>query len=46
MNIKNIIGLIEKLFLIIIAIFTITAMAQEILSTIANHHVEFELLSI
>ena len=42
MNIKNIIGLIEKLFLIIIAIFTITAMAQEILSTIANHHVELK----
>ena len=42
MNIKNIISLIEKLFLIIIAIFTITAMAQEVLSTIANHHVELK----
>ena len=42
MNIKNIIGLIEKLFLIIIAIFTIVAMGQEIFSLIDSRHVELK----
>lgn len=39
MNVKNIIGLVEKLFLIIIAIFTIIAMGQEIFSLIKNPRV-------
>jgi protein PsiE len=42
MNIKNIIGLIEKLFLIIIAIFTIAAMGQEVFSLIENRRVELK----
>ena len=42
MNIKNIIGLIEKLFLIIIAIFTIAAMGQEIFSLIDSRRVELK----
>lgn len=42
MNIKNIIGLIEKLFLIIIAIFTIVAMGQEISSLIESRRVELK----
>lgn len=42
MNIKNIIGLVEKLFLIIIAIFTIAAMCQEIYLIISNRHVELK----
>lgn len=42
MNIKNIIGLIEKLFLIIIAIFTIVAMGQEIISLIESRRVELK----
>jgi len=42
MNIKNIIGLIEKLFLIIIAIFTIAAMGQEIFSLIESRRVELK----
>jgi protein PsiE len=39
MNVKNIIGLVEKLFLIIIAIFTVAAMGQEISSLIENRRV-------
>lgn len=42
MNIKNIIGVIEKLFLIIIAIFTIAAMGQEIFSLIESRRVELK----
>jgi len=42
MNIKNIIGLIEKLFLIIIAIFTIAAMGQEVFSLIDSRRVELK----
>jgi len=42
MNIKNIIGLVEKLFLIIIAIFTIAAMSQEVFSLIDNRRVELK----
>lgn len=42
MNVKNIIGLVEKLFLIIIAIFTVAAMGQEISSLIENRHVELQ----
>lgn len=42
MNIKNIIGLIEKLFLIIIAIFTIAAMGQEVFSLIESRRVELK----
>ena len=40
MNVKNIIGLVEKAFLIIIAFFTIAAMAQEVLLLINNGKVE------
>jgi protein PsiE len=42
MDIKNIIGFIEKIFLIIIAIFTIAAMGQEIFSLINNQRVELK----
>jgi protein PsiE len=42
MNVKNIIGLVEKLFLIIIAIFTIVAMGQEIMSLINSRRVELQ----
>jgi protein PsiE len=42
MNVKNIIGLVEKLFLIIIAIFTIAAMGQEIYSLILHRRVELQ----
>ena len=42
MNVKNIIGLVEKLFLIIIAIFTIAAMGQEISTLISNRRVELQ----
>ena len=42
MNVKNIIGLVEKLFLIIIAIFTVAAMGQEIFSLISNRRVELQ----
>jgi len=42
MNVKNIIGLVEKLFLIIIAIFTVAAMGQEIFSLIENRRVELQ----
>ena len=42
MNVKNIIGAIEKIFLIIIAIFTIIAMGQEILSLVKNPRVQLQ----
>jgi protein PsiE len=42
MDVKNIIGLVEKLFLIIIAIFTVAAMGQEIFSLISNRRVELQ----
>ena len=42
MNVKNIIGAIERLFLIIIAIFTIVAMGQEIYSLIDSCRVELQ----
>jgi protein PsiE len=42
MNVKNIIGFIEKLFLVVIAIFTIAAMGQEIYSLISNRRVELQ----
>ncbi len=42
MNVKNIIGLVEKLFLIIIALFTIAAMVQEIISLTGSRRVELQ----
>ena len=42
MNVKNIIGAIEKIFLIIIAFFTIIAMGQEIMSLIKNPRVQLQ----
>ena len=42
MNVKNIIGLVEKIFLIIIAVFTVAAMGQEIFSLISNRRVELQ----
>lgn len=42
MNVKNIIGGIERIFLIIIAIFTIVAMGQEIYSLIDSRRVELQ----
>ena len=42
MNVKKIIGSVENLFLIIIAIFTIIAMGQEIYSLISNRRVELQ----
>jgi len=42
MNVKNIIGLVEKLFLIIIAVFTVAAMGQEIFSLISIRRVELQ----
>jgi protein PsiE len=42
MNVKNIIGLVEKLFLIIIAFFTIAAMGQEVVLLIENRRVELK----
>ncbi len=42
MNVRNIIGSIENLFLIIIAIFTIAAMGQEISTLISNRRVELQ----
>ena len=42
MDIKNIIGFIEKLFLLIIAIFTIAAMGQEVFSLINSQRVELK----
>jgi len=42
MNVKNIIGSVEKLFLITIAIFTIAAMGQEVFSLISSRRVELQ----
>ena len=42
MNVKNIIGLVEKSFLVIIALFTIAAMAQEVLQVISIRKVELK----
>ena len=42
MNVKNVIGLVEKIFLVIIAVFTIIAMGQEIFSLISNRRVELQ----
>ena len=42
MNFKNIIGLVEKSFLIIIAFFTVAAMAQEVLLLTENRKVELK----
>jgi protein PsiE len=42
MNVKNFIGFIEKLFLIIIAIFTVAAMGQEVYSLIDSRRVELQ----
>jgi protein PsiE len=42
MNVKNIIGLVEKSFLIIIAFFTVAAMGQEVLLLIENRRVELK----
>lgn len=42
MNVKNIIGLVEKGFLIIIAFFTVAAMGQEVLLLIENRKVELK----
>jgi len=42
MNVKNILGLIEKSFLVIIACFTIGAMAQEVLQVIDSRKVELK----
>ena len=42
MNVKNIIGWIEKAFLIIIAFFTIAAMAQEVMVLIETRRVELK----
>ena len=42
MNVKKIIGSVENLFLIIIAIFTIIAMGQEIYSLVSNRRVELQ----
>ena len=42
MNVKNIIGLVEKSFLIIIALFTIAAMAQEVVQGISIRKVELK----
>ena len=42
MNVKTIIGWIEKSFLIIIALFTIAAMGQEVMLLIDNRKVELK----
>jgi protein PsiE len=42
LNVKNVIGLVEKLFLIIIAIFTVAAMGQDVFSLISNRRVELQ----
>ena len=42
MNVKNIIGWVEKAFLIIIAFFTVAAMGQEVLLLINNRRVELK----
>lgn len=42
MNVKNIIGLVEKVFLIIIAFFTVAAMAQEVMLLVETRKVELK----
>ena len=42
MNVKNIIHLVEKSFLVIIAFFTVAAMAQEVMLLIDNRKVELK----
>ena len=42
MNVKSIIGWVEKSFLIIIAFFTVAAMAQEVMLLINNQRVELK----
>ena len=42
MDVKKIIGWVEKSFLIIIAFFTVAAMAQEVMLLIANRRVELK----
>jgi protein PsiE len=42
MNIKRLIDVVEKLFLVLIAGFTVIAMCQEILSLIENRHVALQ----
>ena len=42
MNVKSIIGWVEKSFLIIIAVFTVAAMAQEVMLLINNQRVELK----
>ena len=42
MNVKQIIGWVEKSFLIIIAFFTVAAMAQEVMLLIENRRVELK----
>ena len=42
MNVRNIIRLVENAFLIIIAIFTVAAMGQEVFSLISSGRVELQ----
>jgi protein PsiE len=42
MNVKSIIHLVEKSFLVIIAFFTVAAMAQEVMLLITNRRVELK----
>lgn len=42
MNVKRIIDLVEKTFLVLIALFTIAAMAQEVILLITNRRVELK----
>lgn len=42
MNVKSIIHIVEKSFLVIIAFFTVAAMAQEVMLLIANRKVELK----
>ena len=42
MNVKRVIDLVEKSFLILIALFTVAAMAQEVMLLIGNRRVELK----
>jgi protein PsiE len=42
MNVKRIIDLVEKSFLILIALFTVAAMAQEVITLVNNLRVELK----
>lgn len=42
MNVKRIIDLVEKSFLILIALFTVAAMAQEVVLLVINRRVELK----